>query len=249
LPPAVIYCCRRYGRLGFLLTCQLVAPFLLQSFLLDRKQVRYVSHLFPLFALLIAPLLVAAVRRLWVELLRNLPKWREFSTLARWIFALGVVQVGLLVLAWTLVPTVSGSLSLQDEDSVAGWRPAYRMLTAELHSGDAVVAVVPLTAAYYLDAAGVELVPMDEMEAREAPERLWIAWKSSWPDDIDVAQLRRIVERYPRGWWIVDGPRFRNDAIVPPAMRAYVRQKLRARPELSTLAVMVFSWEPEEVRR
>lgn len=247
VPPAVVYSCRRYGRLGFLLSCQLIAPFLLQSFLLDRKQVRYVSHLFPLFALLVAPLLVAAGHRLWIELRRRLPRWREFPAVARWALAIGLAQAGLLVLAVTLVPTIGGSLSLQDEDTVSGWRPVYERLGSRLQSGDAVVPVVPLAAAYYLGGAGVELVRMDAGGTPAGPPtEPWVVWKSTWPDDIDAEQLREIVERYPRGWWIVDAPRFRNDAIIPPAMRAYVRQNLRVRPELSALSVMVFSWDRED---
>jgi hypothetical protein len=246
-PPAAVYACWRYGRTGFLLACHFAVPMALCSLVFGRKELRYVSFLFPPLALLLAPVFVAlaaALRDCWR---REAPQWRSRPLWVRLLLPsllLQAVALAAIAGAW---PPLRASFYLRQRSFLPDWRGAYASVAAAARPGDALLAAVPLSAEYYLPRLGVRLVRSGSAAGGEA-SGLWLeaepaTWRFSLPE------LQRLIARHPRGWLVVEPAWFQADSLTAPEVRREIRERMQPVAVDLDPPVLVFHWNSRSSRR
>ena len=253
-PLAAVLVLVRYRAMGWFLLCQFAVPFALHSVVFDWKVRRYISHLFPFLALLLAPLVVIALRWAWVWLkdaaTASTPRASGVSR-AGWAVASAVLIVTLIAGAW---PSVAQSLSLRDDPRRPRWRQGFAFLKTQMHPGDAVLAAVPLSAEYYLGQPATHTFNRGEFGHQEkAPkdaEGFSLDWYAGLPMAHSVEALQRVQAAHPRGWIVSNRGRFTDDAHTEPALRAYIQAHCRAyHPIAGSTTVQVFGWDRTQEAR
>ena len=248
VPAAAALVLVRRRAMGWFILCQFAVPFTLHSFVFDWKVRRYVSHLFPFLALLLAPLLAATLRWAWARLKTFIaPSEPRISARSRigWGLAGVLLTAALVVGAW---PSMAMTLSLRDDPRRPRWRQGYGFLKTQVRPGDAVLASVPLSAHYYLGAPATHAFNGGEFDRREkAPkdtEGFSLDWYAGLPMVYSVETLQRVQAKYPRGWIVSNRGRFTDDAHTEPTLRAYIREHCRAyHPIEGSTTVYVFGWD------
>ncbi len=238
----------RYRAMGWFLVCQFAVPFALHSVVFDWKVRRYVSHLFPLLALLLAPLVEVALRWAWAWLKALVEPATPRATAgarAGWGLAGCLLAAALAAGAG---PSVAQTLSLRNDPRRPRWRQGYTFLKTQVRAGDAVLAAVPLSAHHYLGTAATHAFNGGEFDRREkAPkdaEGLSLDWYAGLPMVSSLETLQRVQAKYPRGWIVSNRGRFMDDAHTEPALRAYILEHCRAyHPIEGSTTVYVFGWD------
>jgi hypothetical protein len=237
----------RSRALGWYLVCQFAVPFALHSLVFDWKVRRYVSHLFPLLALLLAPLLEVAARWAWrwlKEVAAPASPGAPLASRAGWGAAGCLLAAALIAAAW---PSMAQTLSLRNDPRRPRWRQGYAFLKTQVRPGDAVLAAVPLSAHHYLGAPATHAFSGGEWDHEARAPRdadgFPLDWYAGLPMVHTLEALRRVQAKYPRVWIVSNRGRFTDDAHTEPSLRAYIREHYTAyHPIEGSTTVQVFGW-------
>lgn len=252
-PFAAGYAWFTYGRLGFYLLCQFAVPFLLHSFIFDWKSPHYVFGLFPLFALLIAPWLVQAVRTLAPVCRRELeamvgsrPRWQQALTRLATALLVSVALWGLCV------PWFARTLALQRDDAAPQWRAGYAYLAKQLGPGDLLVTTEALGAEYYLRRPATHVLnnfAVVDFQPRNvrSTDGWWIDWYSGLPMVSTLEEFQQLYETHPRGWVLVRGDWWPQAQAVPPRLRQFIEWTCEEIPVVSDRTVRLFAWDRRQL--
>ena len=229
---------RRRPAIGWFLLCQFVVPFLLHSVVFDWKVRRYVSHLFPFLALLVAPLMVQLLEWAVAAVRQRRPLvWPRLAG--------GVVILAVLVAGWW--PSLVQSAGLRDDPRRPRWRQAYAFLQQRLQPGDAVLVAVPLGAHHYLGHPATHAFTEGPEQGQRAVRNaagVPVDWYSGLPHTGSLEAVQQLEAAYPRGWLVSNRGRFLDDAHTDPAVRRYVLEHWRAyHPIEGSTTVYVFGWD------
>lgn len=248
MPAAAVLILVRYQAMGWFLVCQFAVPFALHSFVFDWKVRRYVSHLFPFLALLLAPLITVALRWAWTwlqEAAAPAAPRASLASRARRGVTVALVAAALTAALW---PSLTQAMRLRDDPRRPRWRQGYAFLKTQVRPGDAVLAAVPLSAHHYLGQPATHAFNGGEFNRRaRAPvdaEGFALDWYAGLPMVYSLEMFQRIQAAYPRGWIVSNRGRFTDDAHTEPALRAYIREQCRAyHPIEGSTTVYVFGWD------
>lgn len=227
---------RRHPALGWFLLCQFAVPFLLHSVVFDWKVRRYVSHLFPFLALLVAPLIVQLLEWAAVALRRPLA-WPRLAG--------GLLIIAGLAAGWR--PSLVESVGQRNDPRRPRWREAYAFLQPRLQPGDVILAAVPLGAHHYLGHPATHAFtdgPEGGQRAVQNAAGVPVDWYSGLPHTGSLEAVQQLEAAHPRGWLVSNRGRFLDDAHTDPAVRQYVLEHWRAyHPIEGSTTVYVFGWD------
>jgi asparagine N-glycosylation enzyme membrane subunit Stt3 len=242
VPLAALFQCLRYGRTGFFISCQFAIPFLLHSLVFRWQSERFIAHLVPVLALLIAPFLswsIEVIALLWQRFVR--PRSRQQSLIGKSVASVIVVTLSLLL-------PLAHCLRLQYVSSLPQWREVYALLAERIHTGEALIVSVPFAESYYLGKPGTHALNNFRLAIRNhAPKQnadgFFADWYSGLPLLTSLSEFRQVRAAYPRGWVVVDQRRFQSPKATPPELREYLRRHCRAYPVGPDRSVVVFWWD------
>jgi 4-amino-4-deoxy-L-arabinose transferase-like glycosyltransferase len=244
VPPAIFYLCMRFRGKGFYVLCQFAVPFLIHSLLLAQKSPRYVSHLFPLLALMVSPFLVWCLQKIagWagraIEACTPLKGFPGKSC--------GVIVAITLALG-ALHPPLAQSSNLQEERNRARWREALEWLDGKMQEADALVAVLPLAVSYYRERPATHALnhaPMNGEKYRFGNGgTIWKDWYSGLPVVTSKEALQKVMESFPRGWVVVSRYQLATPGVLPGQLQACLPRFLHAFPADDD-SVVIFHWSP-----
>ena len=242
-PLASLWLLAKHRARGFFLLCQFAVPFALHSFVFDWKVSRYVSHLFPLLALIVAPLLVrcgAALARWGRDLARPLPRALQWAT-----DAVAPVLLALAMAVGTR-PSLTQAMIAQDDPKTPRWREAYKFLAGRARPGDAIIVGLPLATLYYLGRPATHELNNAERDFSKQyhdSDGLWRDWYSGVPMVTSLEEFRMVQVSYPRGWLLTNWGRFYSSAHTPDDLRRYLAEHCRAyHPIEGSKSILVFGW-------
>lgn len=242
VPVAALFQCVRYGRTGLFLLCQFAIPFLLHLLVFRWQGERFIAHLFPVLALLIAPFLVWTIeviapwwqRRIW-------PGRDQHALIVKSVASAIVVTLSLLL------PFIH-CLRLQYVSPLPQWREVYAPLAGRIQPGDALLVSVPFAESYYLGKPGTHALNNFRLDIRnhdpkQNADGSLADWYSGLPLVTSLPEFQRVRAAYPRGWIVVDRDRFRSPKATPPELREYILQHCHTYPDTAGTNTLVFWWD------
>ena len=233
--PALAWWIRKHPARGWYMSCLILIPFGLHSFIFDWKEDRYLLQIVPLMLLVIGSALWGWARSVADRLARSTAPMADR-------LAWGIAAA---LLAPFLVTFATGRpLSGLDGD-VARWREAYTALRPLITPEDQLIISVPLTSAYYLNRLPDyltlnALVSDSGHETPRGPDGLHRDWYTGRPLVTDAAEMQRVFSEHPSGWIVIDRDRFAYETCVPKAVRELIARRCRRWP--SDPSVIVYAW-------
>lgn len=233
------------GTRGAYLLTGLIAPLLFHTFLLTWKSERYILYLYPLFtvtvsvgALTLAGWAMSAVSKV-LQLLKAEPRTRSWA---------GWASAAVILLVWLAAyqSLWQGLLVFREYHGVTvphvDWRGVGTYLREHAKPTDAVAVSVPLAIVYYAGRKPEYSVRRFEAEGRHPQEygRVRDRYAGSLILE-DVSMIERMMERHPRGWFIVDMPRW-NKYFLSQHQQDLVLRRMTPHPNASDGTVRVYSW-------
>lgn len=228
LAPALMAWLVRNRARGLYLSCAVLVPLALHSFIMDWKQERYVLHI-------LAPLLLVAATALW---------WLIEAIAAR--FSVQRFKVA----AFFLLPLVVWCFRSQDrtglDGEVANWRAVFSALRTEIKPEDALIITVPLASHYYLNRLPdyLTLNPLIKDSGKTAKmgqDGFLHDRYAGKPLITDAVEMERVFRQHPSGWIVGDVQRFPYDTCVPKAVRDLIALRCRRWPSPDP-SVIIYVW-------
>ncbi len=242
--PLLAWLVWRYRWLGWYLVCMAGIPFAMHSLVFDWKFSRYVAHLFPLFALAVAPGIVAAGRLIAAWVMGSARRVRLPNLPARSLAA-AVIAAASLVLVW---PAPEKTLLQVQQTISPSWRQAYGYVARNEKPGDGIVTSIPLASVYYLGRqADYYLDNYAYIDYRYKMKQdtagRWLDWYTGIPMVSNAQELKDAATARPHGWLLVDRDRFEADGATPPDIRAWLEANAKRHPKVTPDgSVFVYEW-------
>ncbi|HHY85759.1 MAG TPA: hypothetical protein GYA07_09570 [Verrucomicrobia bacterium] len=145
-PLALVYQLRKHGKFGLFLVISFVVPFVFHSLVFPMKRERYVYHLFPFFAVILAPFVEQLLRWLW----SGLRQWLSRQGFARAGLAASaalVVCASLLAYPWMKFPDKHKLAPWED------WKMFYLQTGTTLEPSARILTTNPLAVYHYFSRA------------------------------------------------------------------------------------------------
>ena len=235
-PAAVVAAIAWHRARGAYVSCHFVIPFLLHSLLFGWKHARYVSHLIPLWALLVAPLLVRVAQAAWTWMTGHLGRH---------------AGIGMAVAAAAVAcgPTLVQARASYAPKRQPYWQGVYRTLAPEVRPTDVLIASLPLPALYYLGRlpaytmSNYQFDYVEKVRMQHGTDGLWKEWYAGRPLLTSAAEFEQVRTSHQRGWIVSDRDRFTSAQATPVDLQAEVRRTCPVQYTLDDGRVLVFGWD------
>jgi hypothetical protein len=208
LPLASIYMFSRFGKYGMFVLGSFFAPLAIHSLVFPMKQERYVFHLLPFFAMILAPFLnhiLATVYSVVGQAWKHRPRLAKIMQLMAFAAFLGPASY----------PWLAHSAVTECVAPWADWKKFYLRTGRKLDPAAALMTTSPLAVYHYFSR-----VPDFLVQAAHSPGSMQYATGApqvrTLDDLIEATQASELV------YLITPAVRYRNDACFTDEMRAYV---------------------------
>jgi len=242
------------GRRGAYLLTGFIAPILFHTFLLAWKSERYILYLIPLFEVIVSVGVLTAVG--WVlRASDRLLLLRSAAPRSRMLVAWALVTS--IVLGWLLAyrSLWQGVFAFREYHGVTivhvDWRGVGQYLKRHAEPGEAIAASVPLAILYYAGRKPDYSVRRFEAAGRRPQQYGKVRDRYAGSLILEDARMvEEMMRRHPRGWFIVDAPRW-NKYFLSQAQKELVFRRMTPHPHASDGTVLVYSWgtEPAKIAR
>ncbi|MGQ9525176.1 MAG: ArnT family glycosyltransferase [Armatimonadota bacterium] len=233
------------GKKGAFLLTGLIVPLLVHTFFLAWKSERYILYLYPLFLVAVAIGVLTAVG--WVLKITDAFARRAGASphIRPWTARLVAVSV-LVIWLLTYNSLWQGVFAYKEYHGVTmphvDWRGVGQYLKANARPTDAIAVSVPLAVLYYAGRMPEYSVRRFEAEGRRPTQYGKVRDRYAGSLILeDERMLDDMMRRHPRGWFVVDVPRW-NRYFLSQREMDLVTRRMTPHPNASDGTVLVYSW-------
>jgi 4-amino-4-deoxy-L-arabinose transferase-like glycosyltransferase len=236
------------GRKGIYFLAVFITPLLFHSFVLAWKSERYILYLYTLFLVFISAGVVWAFK--WLAPRIKLLVSRLGGTTKQQSAAVWLVGSLLAVVSLSNYQTLHyGATAFQRYHGITvphnDWRGVAQYLKSRAAESDAIAASVPLAILYYLGRKPEYSIRRHEaltamINSSKKPSGVHDRYTGSLIL-ADEQMLLDAMAKHPRGWVVVDKPRW-NKWFLTLGQMKLIKTKMRYHPNASDGTVLVYSW-------
>ena len=230
---------------GLWLSCSIVLPFLLLSFIFREPSLRrYLIFVYPYLFISAGVFFYS----LWQWLSTRV--WPQMSRLANTALLMLPFLLFLINTRWTSVADLALARQLEGHIvdqriaswSFTNWKEACEYVDRYRQPGDMLMSTVPTAVSYYLEHENVLWFRQVHYDTREKKYKLNIPNKDGKPSAATFEDLVRTVEATPRGWLLADY--YLDNVFTDERALLWMYQNMHYYPDASIDgSLMVFGWD------
>lgn len=210
-PIVLIYQLRKHGTFGLFLVISFTVPFAFHSLVFPMKQDRYVYHLFPFFAMILAPFVAQLLRWSWSSV-RQWLNQRGFARAGLAASAALVVCAGLLAYPWMKFPTTRELAPWED------WKTFYLQTGPTLEPSARILTTNPLAFYHYFSRVA-------DFHIRAEYDPTSFQYLTEAPQVRTLHELKAATESALPTYVIVPRHRYTGHVFLTDEMRAYIERE------------------------
>jgi hypothetical protein len=208
-PFAVLYQLRTYRHFGLFLILSVVVPFAFHAFVFPMKQDRYAYHLFPFFAIALAPSVERLASFVLSRVRRDVAGPHRHALSVAQTAALALLA-GALAYPWLKPPTDASQLAPWED-----WKTFYLQTGRFLDPSAKMLTTNPLAFYHYFS----RVADYDIRAEYDSTSKHYLTGATQVRT---LEDLRAATEGASLSYLIVPSPRFSNDTYLTDEMRSYI---------------------------